>query len=145
MSLINKLEIADEMLDASIEEYLDKKRPCAALNLACVAQEIYGKSIRIENGIDTMSMVASKSFDIYKESHATETTLKEFKTISALIKNGVKHLDSKSDMYLDFNPNIEARLMIAIAINDKVKANRPASNWDARFKEFATIYAWHNT
>lgn len=144
MAKIDKLIIADEMLDASIEEYLDKKRCSVALNLSGVAQEIYGKAIRIEKGTDTISKIANESFSIYKDNQDSEATLKEFKKISVHAKNGIKHFDDVGDRYLEFNPSKEARLMIAIALNDKIQLKRSLSPWDKRFKEFVAIYNWHN-
>jgi hypothetical protein len=142
---IDKLDIADEMLDAAIEEYLDKRRGVVALNLAGVAQELYDKALRINNEQDTMSKIADESFTLCKQSSTSEATLKEFKKIVAHVKNAIKHFDSTVDRYIDFDPNKEARLMIAVALNDKAQLNRSSSDWDKRFKEFATIYNWYHT
>ena len=51
MKRYDKLHIADEMLDSAIEEFLDNRRFFAALNMAGVAQELYGKAIKIEKKI----------------------------------------------------------------------------------------------
>jgi hypothetical protein len=80
--------------DAAIEEYLDKKRFCVALDLAGVAQEIYGKVIRIEGGNDTMSEIANDSFTIYKQNKSSDATLREFKKISSHAKNAFMLLQS---------------------------------------------------
>ena len=50
----DKLEIADQMLDAAINEFLNHKRYLPALNLAAVAEELYGKYIRICHDQDAL-------------------------------------------------------------------------------------------
>jgi hypothetical protein len=144
MKRYDKLHIADEMLDSAIEEFLDNRRFFAALNMAGVAQELYGKAIRIENGQDTITKIANESFEIYKKNRSSDSTLKEFKEISSHAKNGIKHFDTANDQHIEIDPNKEARLMIAVALNDKAQLERPESNWDKRFKEFATIYNWYH-
>jgi hypothetical protein len=140
----DKLIIADEMLESAIEEFLDKRRFFAALNLAGVAQEIYGKQIRIMGRVDTMSRVAIDSHSIYIKDNTKEAKLKEFKDISTNTKNSIKHFDSENDRFLELDPIKEARLMIAVAIYDKAVLNRAILPMEDRFKEFATIYHWHN-
>ena len=43
----DKLDIADEMLDSAITAFVEHKRFFVALNLAAVAEELYGKYVRI--------------------------------------------------------------------------------------------------
>lgn len=132
------------MLESAIEEFLDKRRFFAALNLAGVAQEIYGKEIRIIGRVDTMSRVTIDSHSLYINENSKKATLKEFKEIWNHAKNSIKHLNCENDRFVELNPVKEARLMIAVAINDKAVLNRAVSPMEERFREFATIYHWHN-
>ena len=50
MKNIDKIQIAEEMMTAAIVEYLEHRRHYAAINLAGVAEELYGKLVRISGG-----------------------------------------------------------------------------------------------
>ena len=60
----DKLDIADEMLDGAIKAFLDSKQFFVALNLAGVAEELYGKVIRINGGMNSQSSLIELAKDI---------------------------------------------------------------------------------
>ena len=67
MEKFDKLAIADEMLESSIESYLDGQKYFCALHLAGAAQEIYGKWLRIKGGTDFSTMMLDQASQIFDE------------------------------------------------------------------------------
>ena len=144
MEKVDKLDIADEMLDGAIEEYLDHRRFMVSINLAGIAQELYGKALRIKGEKDSLFKIAESCFNEFSSTSDSDASIKEFKQISSLAKNGIKHFDSNKDRFLEINLKFESRVMIAIAINEHFRLNRKKSKFIERFIEFASIYYWYN-
>ena len=136
MQLVDKLKIADEMLVAAIDEYLDHKRYIAASNLACVAEEIYGNAIRIEGGIDSQTELANVLHRTTSQPDGTRIPVKHWKKIANLTKNSIKHYDSEADRYIDMEPEEDAKLLIFEAVSNYNKLDRNFSPTVERFHEF---------
>jgi predicted phosphohydrolase len=134
MDKIDKLNIADEMLDGAIDEFLNKERYMVSINLAAVAEELYGKYIRVLGGHDVqMETIAA----VMKANPDSSLIVNEWKGIANKLKNGIKHFDSESKRYMTFEPQVEARLMIADAISNSEKLARPNSKLIELFYEYA--------
>lgn len=142
MNRIDKLDIADEMLDAAINEFINHQRFIAAINLAGVAEELYGKYIRITGRLDTQLETINA---VKKMTKNPSMSTKDWKNIANYLKNSIKHFDSEKDRYIEIDSENEARLMIADALSNREKLNRPDSKEVLDFYEYGRNYALMQT
>jgi hypothetical protein len=133
MNRIDKLDIADEMLDAAINEFINHQRFIAAINLAGVAEELYGKFIRITGRLDTQLETINA---VKKMTTNPSMNTKAWKLIANQFKNSIKHFDSEKDRYIEIDSEYEARLMIADALSNRENLNRPDSKEVLAFYEY---------
>lgn len=133
MRKIDKLIIADEMLDASIDEFLINERYFAALNLAGVAQEIYGKWLRANREIDLRSQLLDQCEKIVRSEGAEKFDRKKTNKQDNHIKNSIKHLNSKNDRYLDVDIELESFILIMEAVANHKQLNRVVTSNIERF------------
>ena len=132
MKKIDKLIIADELLDKAIECYMDDQKYFSALHLAGAAQEIYGKWIRSNNGQDFSTMMIDE-FDSHLDEKIDRKMLKKVEKHS---KNTIKHLDSINDRYAQLNPQFDSFIEISGAVIEYARLCRVETKNIARFKEY---------
>ncbi|MEL0647741.1 hypothetical protein V6248_09945 [Pseudoalteromonas agarivorans] len=140
---VDKLVVADEMLEASIDEFLDNKRFFSSINLAGVAEEIYGKYVRTTGQRDVQHDLVEDAIKMSVKQGGPKLDVKEVKEMKKVAnhdKNAIKHFDSSSDRYIEINEENEARLAIATAIENHKRADRPNLIAIDRFRKFATEY-----
>ena len=115
----DKIEIADEMLDAAICLFLDKQQFFASLNLAGVAEELYGKFIRLSGGRDIQQELVEAAGKIGPSRGSPELSPKEWKKIAVHFKNAIKHFDSENDLaiYNNLSGNISSSLSKKLIIS----------------------------
>lgn len=138
---VDKLEIADQMLESAIEEFLDKKMFFVALNSAGVASEIYAKAIRLGGGKESQREVIDSAMASSKKWDVPESNLKEMKEIANHLKNGVKHFDTQNDRYIELDPEEEAMYMIAEAMANNGKLGCIQNSVIQRFTESGRVKA----
>jgi hypothetical protein len=120
MNKFDKLVIADEMLEAAIELFLDGKKYFPSLHLAGAAQEIYGKWLRINGGKDhTTSML-----DIYEKLVDEPLDRKSIKEEDKRPKNTIKHFNNKNDRYALLNPELDSLMILSEAVTEYMKLKR---------------------
>jgi hypothetical protein len=139
---IDKLEIADEMMESAIENFLDKHRYYSSLNLAGVAQEIYGKWIRINGGKDLPSQTLDNMEKLSKISD-TEFNRKKWKEIGGHHKNTIKHFDSASDRYAILDPHFESYIQLVEAFAEHKRLKRPITENIKRFGNHIKLTRGH--
>jgi hypothetical protein len=144
METHDKLDIADQMLDAAINEFLAHGRFLAALNLAAVAEELYGKYVRICQKKDALHENIEAVQGVAKRRGGPELEIKEWKKIANQYKNSIKHFDSEADRYVEIEAEDEARLAIADALSNHSKLERKETEEVRRFAEWAQKYAAQN-
>lgn len=132
MGKIDKLDIADEMLEGAIESYLDSKKFFSALHLAGAAQEIYGKWLRINGGQDFSTLMLDHASKIFEEPIDRKAIKKEDKRP----KNSIKHMDSKSDRFAHLNPQMDSFMAISEAVTEYLMLQRPETVNIKRFKNY---------
>jgi len=133
---VDKLTIADQMLETSIEEFIDKGRFFSAFNLAGVSEELYGKYVRISGGKDTQQEDIEAIFKIAEQLGFPEQSVREWKKVANYMKNAVKHFDSEADRHIEIAPEDEARLMITAALSNHSKLGREVTPIIQRFNEY---------
>lgn len=136
----DKLDIADQMLDAAITEFLDHGRYFSALNLAAVAEELYGKAVRIGQNKNALDENIEAAQILLKEKAGGEITFKEWKQVANYYKNSIKHFDSSSESYVEIDPQNEARLAIADALINHNTLQRKDTSNVRRFNKWATEF-----
>ena len=134
MKNIDKIQIAEEMMTAAIVEYLEHRRYYAAINLAGVAEELYGKLIRISGGKTMRDELIDSALDTEKEGYLTR---KDMKCAASYSKNAIKHMDSRNDRFIKINAESEARYAIAEAMENRDKLNLPPNKFLDQFSENA--------
>ena len=124
------------MIEASIEEFLDSQRYFSAFNLAGVAEELYGKYVRVTGGRDAQQEGIEAAAKIAELYGAPEQAVRDWKKIANYMKNAVKHFDSEADRYIEIDAEDEARLMIANALSNHSKLDREVTPIIQRFYEY---------
>ena len=128
--------IADEMIEAAIEEFFTFRRFFVAINLAGVSGELYGKYIRICGGSDIQTETINAADKLGKLHGGPEIFTKEWKKIANNLKNAVKHFDSENDRYLELDAEDEARAMIGDALTNHSKLDRTVTPTIQKFYDF---------
>ena len=144
MKISDKLEIADEMLEAAVIEYLDNHRYFVALNLACVAEELYGKYANITTGSNAMQVNIRAANEFAALDGVTDISIKEWKKIAGQSKNSIKHFDTESDRYIEIDAEDESRLAIADALSNHSILNRAVTHTLQRLYDFGRELALKN-
>lgn len=135
MQKVDKLTIADELLESAIENYLDYKKYFTALHLAGAAQEIYGKWLRCNGGQDYSNLMLDQVGKAFKN-QGVEIDKKSIKKSDKHSKNTIKHLNNKSDRYAELNPEFDAFMQIVDSIMDYSFLKRIETHNIIRFKEY---------
>jgi len=137
----DKLDIADEMLDAAIAAFLDSKQFFVALNLAGVAEELYGKVIRINGGVNSQSSLIELAKAIARHDDGVEMTDKELFNVSCMHKNDIKHLDTEEQRFIELDVEDEARATIGCALTNHTLLDRQFTPTIQRFYEFGRAWS----
>ncbi len=118
MNEYSKLHIALEYLEAAIEEREIHKRYFASINLAGVAEEIFGKIIRVTGGTDQLTTAIDNLHSVQdivsKMSDWEPKNKKELKKFLGSTKNGIKHMDNVSDKNAKLYFEVETESIWAI-------------------------------
>ena len=134
MKNIDKIQIAEEMMTAALVECIEHRRYFAAINLAYVAEELYGKLIRI-SGEKTMRDEVIDS--VLKEDKEGYLDRKLIKSVASYYKNSIKHMNSRNDRYISINVESEVRHAISAAMENRDKLNLPPNKLLDQFSEDA--------
>ncbi len=133
----DKLDIADEMLESAIQSFLDSRHFFVALNLACVAEELYGKYIKLCGGQNSQTGLIQLAEVIARAEGDMDTTQDQLWIASVALKNSIKHLDSLEDKYIETDIENEAKSAISCALTNHQKLNRKFSLNIQRYIEFS--------
>ncbi len=139
-----KLQIAIEYLEAAIEERELHQRYFAAMNLAGVAEEILGKVIRTNGGVDqlteTVNLLSTIQDGAWELLGWEQLDKKRLKKLLGSTKNSIKHMDnaSEANAELFFMVEDESKWLIQAAIRNLDILNIYYSN---TVKEFVEKYA----
>lgn len=120
----SKSDIALEYLDAAIEERELHQRYFAAMNLAGVAEELFGKLVRVAgekdrltNAVEDLSYIQEM---LWAKMGWAKQSSKDLKKLLVSPKNSIKHMDSGADSNakLHFVVEDESKWMIQSAIRN---------------------------
>lgn len=137
----DKLDIADEMLDGAIKAFLDSKQFFVALNLAGVAEELYGKLIRLNGGMNSQNSLIELAKAIARNDGDVELTDIDLFKVSVMHKNGIKHLDTEEQRFIEIDVEDEARSAIGCALTNHKLLDRQFTPTVQRFYEFGRAWS----
>ena len=137
----DKLDIADEMLDGAIKAFLDSKQFFVALNLAGVAEELYGKLIRLNGGMNSQNSLIELAKAIARNDGDVELTDIDLFKVSVMHKNGIKHLDTEEQRFIEIDVEDEARSAIGCALTNHTLLDRQFTPTVQRFYEFGRAWS----
>ena len=144
MEIVDKYDIAKELLDAAIEEYLDHRRLFAAYNLAGVAEELFGKFVRLSGGKDSLTETVETVKAISQKMGWGVDEDRAIKKSASRTKNSIKHMDSENDRHVVVNIEDEVRWKISDAISNHDKLKFEHSKNIDRFFEHRKEKLRHN-
>ncbi|OQW87105.1 MAG: hypothetical protein BWK72_14115 [Rhodoferax ferrireducens] len=137
----DKLNIADEMLDGAIRAFLYTQQFFVALNLAGVAEELYGKAIRFNGGMNSQSSLIELAKTIARLEGNSELKDSDLFKVSVMHKNAIKHLDTEEQLYVEIDVEDEARSAIGCALTNHTQLDRQITPNLRRFYEFGRAWS----
>lgn len=137
----DKLNIADEMLDGAIKAFLDSSQFFVALNLAGVAEELYGKVIRLNGRMNSQSSLIELAKFIARIDGSAELKDSDLLKVSTMHKNGIKHLDTEEQRFIEIDVEDEARSTIGCALTNHKLLNRQFTPTIQRFYVFGKAWS----
>lgn len=133
MQRFDKRDVATELLDAAITEYLDHARHFAAYNLAAVSEELTSNMLRLRGRIHSTGL----KFGALK---AMTEVLRQIPPGDRVwwrelfrLKNTIKHMDGGADRFFDANIENNARQKIGDAIANAERLGITKSSQVKRF------------
>ena len=143
ISRYNKLDIADEMLDAAISAFFDTKQYFVAINLAGVAEDLFGGFVEANGGKHGKNELIKLASEIAAMEHSGSLSHADWMKIANHNKNHIKHLNSlePEQLFVDLDAEDEARAAIGMAIANHDKLNRVPSQAVQRFWIFAKAWS----
>ena len=117
---IGKQTIAAEYLTRAIELYFRGDSYFSALHLAGAAQELLGKFVE-RTGTDsahTSLVKGAVRISKFVNEDGEPSTEKQIRAAVNYAKNRVKHMDNEGDDAVDFDPRIQARDMLNLAVSE---------------------------
>lgn len=137
METVDKIQIAEEMMTAAIVECREYCRYYAAINLAGVAEEVYGKLLWLAGKQTMRDEIIESAVELENAEGDPFLTRKDIKRAASYFKNAIKHMDSKNDRFMQINAKSEAEFAIAEAMENRDKLILPKNRFLDRFSEAA--------
>ncbi len=131
-------------MTAAIVEYIDHRRYYAAINLAGVAEELYGKLLRVSGGKTMKDEVVDATLDAANAEKEGFLNRKDIKRAANYYKNAIKHMNSENDRFIRLDSETEARYAIAEAMENRDKLSLPPNEFLDLFSEDAKKYHSEN-
>ena len=126
--ILKKEDVAIEQLHCAIELFL-ADRFIPAITLAGAAEEIFGKAV--SRGWNSLDMIARFITSIGRSGGRTEN---QIKVACNRVRNSLKH---GAQGTVEFNPQLEAYLLIARSIENYQRLGKPKSKLMHQFGEAA--------
>ena len=131
-----KLDLAAELLDEAIRQFLDRKSFVCALSLAGAAEEILGRTIELRGGESSLAQRVKDHLMIANAFGSTKLTEKQSKWRHNFAKNAIKHLDGTDDENITLDLEDEAIDMIGRATHNVMLLNLPYTDELRRFNDW---------
>jgi hypothetical protein len=125
---LKKVEIALEQLHCAIELFL-ADRFIPAITLAGAAEEIFGKAISLRGYRNSLDIVV---LFVLSNGRAAGRAEKQIRDACNRVKNCLKH---GAQGTIEFNPQLDAYLLIARSIENYLRLGKPKSELMRQFEE----------
>ena len=136
MKKFDKRDVAVELLDAAVSEYLDHARHFAAYNLAAVAEELTSKLLKCSGKTDSSDLKIGAVTAMSRALGQPEGEDKTWRKLFFRLKNTIKHMDNQADRYFEANIETDARQKIGDAVGNLEKLGLTKSSDVRRFDEY---------
>jgi hypothetical protein len=118
MKRVDKRDVAMQLLDAAITEYLDYARHFAAYNLAAVSEELTSKLLGLSGQCDATSLKMGALKAMTDVLHQTTPGHRVWWRELFRLKNTIKHMDGEENRFFEANIDASARQKIGDAIGN---------------------------
>lgn len=132
----NKLELAIDLLDEAVRQFLDRKSFACSLNLAGVAEEVLGKAIELRGNESSLAQRIKDHIMIHDAFGASKLTAKQSRFRHNQAKNSIKHLNDTNDMEVILDLEDEAIDMLSRAVQNVFLLQLPYTEEIRRFDEW---------
>ena len=131
-----KLDLAIELLDEAIRQFLDRKSFACSLNLAGAAEEILGKAIELRGGESSLAQRVRDHLMIHNAFGASKLTAKQSRDRQNRAKNSIKHLNDTTDAEVTLDLEDEAIGMLERATHNLMLLGLPDTDEVRRFNDW---------
>lgn len=133
-STYRKLDIAIEYLDLAMQQYMSEQNYFCCIHLAAAAEELFGRHLRDEERIHTISVKAQQVMHLLEAGDSQKKN--DAKKVLLNSKNSVKHMSNDGDNAIDINLVAEAEFWIEQALINFHKLGYPKSKTLWRFEDY---------
>ncbi|MDN3521861.1 hypothetical protein [Halomonas ramblicola] len=113
-----KQEIAMEYLNLALREYVAGRNLIAVINLSGAAEEMLGKIVSLKKNESAFQRAQRWTRSWFKLVGKETPANKDLNKHLLKVKNGIKHIDGKDDMNIEFDIDREAKEAIRRAIEN---------------------------
>jgi hypothetical protein len=131
-----KLDLALELLNEAIRQFLDRKSFVCALSLAGAAEEILGKTVELRGGQSSLAQRVKDHLMIANAFGSSKLTEKQSKWRHNFAKNAIKHLDGANDEEITLDLEDEAIDMLGRATHNVILLQLPYTEELRRFDDW---------
>jgi hypothetical protein len=128
-----KLDLAIEMLDEAIRQFLDHRSYACSLNLAGAAEEVLGRTVELRGGESSLVEHVKDHLMIAKAFPGSTLTPAQSRQRYNLAKNSIKHLNDTDDAEVTLDLVDEAIAMLNRAIRNVILLQIPYTKEIVRF------------
>lgn len=119
--------VAVELLDAAVTEHLDHGRHFAAYNLAAVAEELMAKLLNCSRKKSSSDVKIGAVKAMSRALGQPEGNDKAWRRSFHMLKNTMKHMNSRWDQFFHANIQADARRKIGDAVDNLERLGLPKS------------------
>ncbi|HEY6018713.1 MAG TPA: hypothetical protein VIY48_02130 [Candidatus Paceibacterota bacterium] len=131
-----KLDLAIELLDEAIRQFLDRKSFACFLNLAGVAEEVLGRTVELRGGESSLAQRVNDHLLIHNAFASSKLTAKQSRDRQNRAKNSIKHLNDTNDAEVTLDLEDEAIEMLNRAVHNVILLQLPYTDEIRRFDDW---------
>lgn len=134
----DQLALAAEQLDTAIELFLAEQSDVSALTLAGAAEEILGRALKVDGGVNALQQAYEAAALTHRYLHLKDLKQEEFAAGENYARNAAKHLFSDRRMETDLRRAAMWMIVRACANHDRLGRERTD-----RMREFDVWFHEH--
>ena len=131
-----RIDLALEQLDVALELFLSKRSMVSALTLAGAAEEILGKTLKLNGRKTTLEFEHSAIEQVETFLRRQPFTWKDFIDEKNRVRNAAKHIGEESGAEIIADLEDEALWMLVRACDNHKRLDLPATSRMAEFEDW---------